>query len=511
MDDNAKTTPPKVDRETLIACANHGERGAGLLFAKLHQNKFLAEKVASRNGSKNLWYHFNGQFWEQDMLERVAQAISSMQNLFLDEIKRIQSDREHYDKNAEAVVDVMEKAAFRLDRHSFLVNASLFAAEGDGSLGFIGDGFDQQKFKVPCENGILDPAKCDIDENGRIVLESKKAWRPMRPDDYVRSVCAPFNIEAECPEWEKFLTDALDGDTHEGREVIDFLQILAGYTLLGDPRQDVFVIKDSPNGRSGKGVFDKMLLRAFGTLGVTAKSSLFLKKSGNDPHKPEPAVMALKNKRLAVMSEQGKGEVYDAAEVKTKTSGRDAVSSRGLYGEQINFLPTYVFWQSTNDLPRISADDGAFWARVIRIKFPHHYVANPNPEDPTQKQIDTGLEARLEAEISGILNWVIIGAIKYIQAGYQLPKYPKLVADAIAEYRQHEDNIADFIADCCITGARYEVKSGELYENFKNWCNETGRRISSQKTFVDAMKRKGFTSERRKLGVYFIGLGIVQR
>lgn len=508
MEDNAKTKPVLTGEE-ILTYAQHGEAGAGNMFVRLFKDLFLAEKVTSRGSSKNCWYRYNGQYWQQDKLDDVLIEMRSTQNIFADEIARISRESERGDKNTEAKIQRLETAAARLDKHSFCMNAALIAAEGSTTLAFDGERFDKQKNKIPCENGILDPAKCDI-EDGKIVLESKKAWRDMRPDDYVRYVCTAFNPEAECPAWNDFLTDALDGDTDEGREVIDFLQVLVGYSLLGDPRQDVLIIKDSPNGRSGKGVFDKAIQRAFGSLGVTAKSGLFLKKIGNDPNKPEPALMALKDKRIVMMSEQGKGEVYDAAEVKTKTSGRDPVPARGLYGEETNFMPTYVFWQSTNDLPRVSADDGAFWARVIRVRFPHHYCKNPDPHDPAQRHIDTGLEERLEAETQGILNWCIKGAIRYIQNGYQLPAYPKLVLEAIAEYRQHEDSLADFIEERCVTSERAEVQSGELYSSYRDWCNECGRRANSQKTFKDAIIRRGFDWVRRKGGSYFLGVGLLQ-
>lgn len=489
----------KISLGDMLAYAENGEAGAGQLFARLYRGRFLAEKAGS---GRNLWHRCADGVWQQDRLEEYLRQITEERNLFIDAGKN---------KNLrKADQDLLERAAARFTKLAFIKNTAQSAAHGEGSLAFDGSRFDQMKNLLPCANGILDPVKCSIGQDGKIRLDARSAFRPLRPEDYVRLTFTAFHPDAECPQWEAFLSDILDGDTEDGREVIRFLQTLMGYVMLGDPCQDIHIILYSANGRSGKGVFCKLLLKAFGGLGVTAKSGIFEKKPANaDPNRAEPATMALKNKRLVVMSEQSKGAVYDAAEVKTKTSGRDEVTARALYGGQESFLPTYTFVQQTNTMPRMDADDAAFWARTIRINFPHTYLREPDPGDPAQKPIDTELEERLETELAGILNWCVGGAVRYIRAGCRLPPYPKLVRTAIDEYRAHEDSLAEFLGECCLLGGEYEVQSSALYKVYREWCEQSGRQPSGQKMFSDAMLKKHFSLKHTRQGNIFEGVGLL--
>lgn len=501
-----------IPQSDLLTYASYGEQGAGELFARVMKDRFRAEKSARADGKySNKWYVFEGQTWKRDVLESAMQEVHALAVLFLDEASKIIRSEEGNTKAGQDKIRELQTAAQRFSKNSFRVNALLMSAYGNGenSLALDPAQWDQKRKLIPCSNGILDPRRCTYDEDGRIILEGKRAFRELRTDDYVRLFCTDFDPEATCPNWRAFLDDSLDGHTQQGKEVIDFLQVLGGYSLLGSPSEDVFVMLDSAHGRSGKGVFSKLFSMAAGGFAQTAKSGLFLKKTGNDPNKPDPALMALRNKRVVFMSEQAQGDVYDSALVKTLTSGRDSVVARGLYGEETNFNVTFTFWQSTNELPRVSADDEAFWARLVRIKFPYHYTDNLELlSNPRNKRKDSHLEEKLIEELSGILNWFIIGAIKYLANDSRLPEQPTLIRQAGDEYRRKQDSLADFIETCCVVGERYECKASSLYQAYAKWSEDTGRRKMKDANLKEALLRRGFSWRRSKVSRMFTGLSL---
>ena len=55
---------------------------------------------------------------------------------------------------------------------------------------------------------------------------------------------------------------------------------------------------------------------------------------------------------------------------------------------------------------------------------------------------------------------------------------PKVVQDATDEYRDEQNHIGNFVDDCLdLKGGDYiRVRASEMYEEYKEWCAETGTR-----------------------------------
>ena len=101
--------------------------------------------------------------------------------------------------------------------------------------------------------------------------------------------------------------------------------------------------------------------------------------------------------------------------------------------------------------PRVEGDDDAIWRRLRLIPFNVSFVGNEDKE----------LDAKLEAELPGILAWAVRGCLKWQTNGLGLPE---AVEKATSEYRADEDVLGAFIAERCDLGAKIWVEPADLRE-----------------------------------------------
>lgn len=104
-----------------------------------------------------------------------------------------------------------------------------------------------------------------------------------------------------------------------------------------------------------------------------------------------------------------------------------------------------------------------------------------------------------------VLAWIIEGARKAIEADFHLER-PKVVADAIAEYRGMNDWLEHFLEECCVRGDGLEEKSGELYQEYRSYCLRTGEISRNNADFTAVLEKAGYTRKKKKTGMWVQGL-----
>ena len=70
------------------------------------------------------------------------------------------------------------------------------------------------------------------------------------------------------------------------------------------------------------------------------------------------------------------------------------------------------------------------------------------------------------------------------------------MSDAIQAYREDNDWLGHFIAECCETDPTYTEKSGEIYQQYRAYCIQNGEYTRSTTDFYSAMEKAGY--ERKK-------------
>ena len=125
------------------------------------------------------------------------------------------------------------------------------------------------------------------------------------------------------------------------------------------------------------------------------------------------------------------------------------------------------------------------WARLLVIPWLQSYEGR---EDRT-------LEERLWAEAPGILRWLVLGCMAYLQEGLHEPEASKR---ATAQYRQSEDQVGRWLAD--ESAAAAEVGGERKYSQSREWAEAQGEGAMAGRAFGAEMKRHGFIQRRTATG-----------
>ena len=148
-------------------------------------------------------------------------------------------------------------------------------------------------------------------------------------------------------------------------------------------------------------------------------------------------IARLRGSRMVMASEAELGQRLAESKIKQLTGG-DVIAARFLHKEFFEFRPTFKIWMAVNHKPEITGTDDGIWRRIRLIPF--EVQIPPNERDATLK----GEGGKLAGELSGILNWALLGFQKWQQDGLQIPD---AVANATEIYRDESDQLRGFLDD----------------------------------------------------------------
>jgi len=342
---------------------------------------------------------------------------------------------------------------------------------------------------------VVTPDKLDADpwllncQNGTIDLHTG-AIREHRREDLLTKCCPveyPAANEAECPLWLDHLHRIFDGHQH----MVDFMQRLCGYALVGTVQEHILPIWWG-NGGNGKGVTYGTLLEMLGPdYGLKAPQGLLMYGA----HKAHPTERAdLFGKRLVVCSETEEGHRFAEALVKELTGG-DRIRARRLYEDHWEFPPSHLAILVTNHMPTVKGNDDGIWRRLRLVPF---VVTIPKAE----QQGD--LPERLRSELGAILRWCVDGCLAWQRDGLCEPDE---VLAATSSYRAEMDVLTAFIGECCITGSAFKVRASALYAKYVEWCQRSGEQADTMTAFGRALSERGYT-KRMNNGTWYVGIAV---
>jgi putative DNA primase/helicase len=190
------------------------------------------------------------------------------------------------------------------------------------------------------------------------------------------------------------------------------------------------------------------------------------------------------------------GQRFSESLVKQLTGG-DVISARFMRGEWFTFKPAFKIWLAVNHKPTVRGTDKGIWRRLRLIPFTVSF--------PDEKQ-DKTLPARLRAELPGLLKWAVDGCLEWQQSGLGIPNEVRQATDA---YQSENDVVGQFIEEKCIVNESTSVRSGRLFEMFKEWCSANGEHEYSNKWLTQRLAEKGFQKKTRNDGAWWIGLGLL--
>ncbi|MDE5584693.1 MAG: hypothetical protein K2J08_13470 [Ruminococcus sp.] len=333
---------------------------------------------------------------------------------------------------------------------------------------------DSDKFLVNSRNGVLNLNDFSVNSHKPDFLMTRMLGTLM-----------PENPKKP-HKWLDFLNQIFNGDL----ELIRYIQKALGYSLSGDTsEQCAFFLYGT--GRNGKSTFLEVVRKIMGDYATNIQPESIMVKSNTNSANSD--IARLKGARLVTSVEPNEGMRLNEGLLKQLT-GDDMITARKLYGDEFEFRPEFKLWMATNHKPTIRGTDLGIWRRIHIIPFS---VTIP------ESAVDKKLSHKLEEELPDILAWAVEGYKLWKMEGL---RKPKVIEEAVEEYRNEMDVISAFLAsDYVVQGG--EVKAQALYAVYCQWAEECNEyKMPSRKFGLEMSKR--YNKVRKKTGWHYNGISL---
>jgi putative DNA primase/helicase len=292
----------------------------------------------------------------------------------------------------------------------------------------------------------------------------------------------PFDYEesAVCPMFDRYLERVLPEES--SRMVLaEFL----GWVFLRELKLEKVLVLFG-DGHNGKSVFFDVVNALLGEQNVSNYGLSSLSKMENR--------CALGSALLNFGSEFN--ERCDFELFKKMASG-EPLEARRLYNDPYTMRNYARLAFNANLLPRDTEHTNGFFRRFLIIPF---------SETITESEKDPELARKIiEAELSGVFNWVMVGLRRLRQ---QRKFSPCAAADqALATYKQESDSTAGFLEEgAWIASDEKRVGKGELYKAFQDYCRDSGHAALNKLNFGKRLLSTHKIHESKSGGVRFWNL-----
>ena len=266
-----------------------------------------------------------------------------------------------------------------------------------------------QHYEIPVKNGVLDIRDMSL--------------RPHRPSDFLdHELATPYDPEATAPRWERALSEWFEDQT-----AVDALQEFFGYSLMPHAAYKKAMILYGPS-NTGK---SKILETLQNMVGGDNVAALGIHKMDD-----ERALAVLVGKMVNVVSEIAQNQRFADAGFKALVSGgTDPVTINEKYARPYKYIPTCKHIFATNHLPEIEDTSDGVLNRLLVIMCEKIF---------TNETMDTGLSAKLKSELSGILNWALVGATR-LYANNGIFTMPNTHKNTVKSWRDENNPVVQIL------------------------------------------------------------------
>ena len=344
---------------------------------------------------------------------------------------------------------------------------------------------------------MLEISVSDLDKDGFLLNtpdgtyylpDGLEGRRDHSSEDYITKITAAEPGDKGKELWKDSLDTIFCGDA----ELIDYVQQIVGMAAVGRVYMESLVIAYG-EGRNGKSTFWNTIARVLGTYsGNMSSDTLTVGCKRN----VKPELAEAKGKRLIIAAELEEGMRLNTAVVKQMCS-TDEIFAEKKYKDPFSFTPSHTLVLYTNHLPRVGANDPGTWRRLIVIPF-HARIEGAG-------DIKNYADYLVSEAAPSIMAWIIEGAKKVISRNFHIP-CPACVEDAIKSYREDNDWLGHFMDECCEVDAGGAAKSGAVYQEYRSYCMRMGEYTRSTADFYNALETAGFKKQKKRDGVYIIGM-----
>lgn len=267
-----------------------------------------------------------------------------------------------------------------------------------------------------------------------------------------------YDKNATCPLFDNFLKQALPDEN-----VSEFWQEYVGYTLLNDARHQkgAWLIGEGGTGKSTvvqiiKAMHEKSIALSLDALDGFKLAGL------------QAASLVCVDETPTRINEQ---------RLKTLVSG-DVIQIDRKFRDPLTLRPTAKWIVNGNALPSISDHSTGFWRRWYIFPF----NVKPNTIQPLLA------ETIIRNELSGILNWSLVGLNRLLLRG-SFPVLPDAMVAAIQVGKQQSNTVAEWVDDDGIKyGENAKNTRSDVFACYSQWCRDSNVKSVGVQKFWERLR-----------------------
>lgn len=294
---------------------------------------------------------------------------------------------------------------------------------------------------IPLANGLL-----RIDDQVMVPPTPRLFVPYSLPFDYPEKIEPPLA-------WLRFLASVWPDD----RESVECLQEWMGYLLTADTSQQKALMIVGPK-RSGKGTIGRIIVRLLGQGNVASPTLASLGQ--------QFGLQVLIGKTAALVSDArlgGRADIAAIAENVLRLTGEDEISVERKFQTSYTARLLARLIVLGNEVPTFRDAAAALPSRFVILQTTRSFFGAE----------DHGLEAKLVAELPGILVWALQGLRRLRERGRFVQ--PRASAEAVRLMEDLSSPIGTFFRDRCIFGPTEWEPVKTMYDAWREWCKEHGR------------------------------------
>lgn len=313
--------------------------------------------------------------------------------------------------------------------------------------------------------GVRPPAQQFVPfQNGLLHIKTREMLTPTPAFFNLNALPYEYDPAAPAPAlWLKFLNELWGDDV----ECIELVQEWFGYVLSGGTEQEKILLMVGPK-RGGKGTIVRVLTALVGQANAAFPSlAAFGQNFGLEP---------VIGKSLAViadarMDKQASNVASAVSEKLLNISGEDRVTIDRKYQRAWSGKLGCRVVIVANELPKLVDASGALASRFVLATTHKSFLGKEDPE----------LTDKLLEELRGIVLWALDGLERLRKRGRFVQ--PKSSVRAIQELEELGSPVMGFVRERCVIDPGCQVGKQELFEQWREWCTQTGRPAGAIETF----------------------------
>jgi len=386
-----------------------------------------------------------------------------IQSELTDKFHKIKADKK-MDSDEKEKEKAIIKANLKKVSESYLkLGSSTFI---NGCICFLADSYFNEEIDILLDSNN----KFLAFKNGLYDFE-KNEFRPILPTDYI-SKCTNYDynekINIELQNTINNLLSSIFGT----EEVKNYFMAVHGLSLFSNSSESIYLLNGK--GGNGKGLLTSIIQAALGDYFLTAENTFLT--TNYKGSQANPTLAAAPGRRYLSISEPEDGtseSVFNMGLVKLLT-GKDTVCARGLYKDNINYVPMFTPFIQCNEIPKLKTVDAAAKRRFKIINFPFQFVDNPTKAN--EKLVNRNLKELINKDF---YNQFILLLIKYAnEYKNKTLIIPQEVQNATNEYFEENNILLNWFRSYIVETNNNKdiIKTSILYDHYKQ---ATGEQISN--------------------------------